>query len=270
MLIAHLSDLHISAGPPETAPVRRDAPDMARLIVADLMALPQRPDAVLITGDVADGGSVADYDLVRRILAPLSMPVMVVPGNHDRRGPMREAFGGMVPYASPDALSAGTLHFEAHVAGARIIGLDSLVPGRVEGVLDTAQLDWLEHRLATGTAPVFLMLHHPPFPTGNAHWDASALQKGRERLGQIVQACPAPVRLLCGHVHQAFHTQWAGGYAAVGGSPAFQYGFGFDERAEPPLIDAPYAWWMHHQRTNGSFAVHPRVVTLPSRDDLPR
>ncbi|RGP36424.1 metallophosphoesterase [Pseudotabrizicola alkalilacus] len=265
MLIAHLSDLHISAGPPETAPVRRDAPDMARLIVADLLALPQRPDAVLITGDVADGGSEADYALVRRILAPLSMPVFVVPGNHDRRGPMRAAFGATIPYASPV-----TLQFEAWVSGVRIIGLDSLLPGRVEGALDSAQLDWLEDRLATGADPVFLMLHHPPFPTGNAHWDASALRAGGQRLRRIVQSCRAPVRLLCGHVHQAFHTEWAGCYAAVGGSPAFQYGFGFGETTEPPLIDGPYAWWMHHRRGEGGFAVHPRYLALPLRQDLPR
>ncbi|MDO9581875.1 MAG: metallophosphoesterase [Desulfomicrobium sp.] len=264
MLIAHLSDLHIAAGTPETAPVRRDAPDMARLIVADLLTLPQRPDAVLITGDVADGGSDADYALVRQILAPLPMPVFVVPGNHDRRGPMRAAFGATIPYAA-----ASTLQFEAQVAGARIIGLDSLVPGRVEGDLDAAQLDWLEDRLSSGTDPVFVMLHHPPFPTGNAHWDASALRGGGARLGRIMQSCSAPLRLLCGHVHQAFHTQWAGHYAAVGGSPAFQYGFGFDEDAEPPLIDGPYSWALHHRRADGSFGVHPRQLALPPRSDLP-
>ncbi|NEX47295.1 metallophosphoesterase [Pseudotabrizicola algicola] len=263
MLIAHLSDLHISAGAPETAPVRRDAPDMARRVIADLLALPQRPDAVVITGDVADGGSVADYALVREILAPLPMPVFVVPGNHDKRGPMRAAFGGTIPFAAPD-----TLHFEAQLAGLRLIGLDSLVPGRVEGALDGTQLDWLEQRLASTADPVFLLLHHPPFPTGNAHWDASALRAGAGRLGRILRARTAPLRLLCGHVHQAFHSQWAGHYAAVGGSPAFQYGFGFDGDTEPPLIDAPYAYWLHHCRADGSFAVHPRQMNLPPRADL--
>ncbi len=263
MLIAHLSDLHISAGLPETAPVRCDAPDMAARVVADLLTLPQRPDAVLITGDIADGGSEADYALVRDILAPLPMPVFVVPGNHDKRGPMRAAFGGTIPFAAPD-----TLHFDAQVGGARILGLDSLVPGKVEGALEKAQLDWLEDRLATATDPVFVMLHHPPFPTGNTHWDATALRGGGTRLGRILQASAAPVRLLCGHVHQAFHTRWAGHYAAVGGSPAFQYGFGFDQHSEPPLIDGPYAYWLHHRRPDGSFGVHPRLLALPLRTDL--
>ncbi|PJF11281.1 metallophosphoesterase [Pseudorhodobacter sp. MZDSW-24AT] len=263
MLIAHLSDLHISAGAPETAPVRLDAPQMAARVVADLLALPQAPDAVLITGDVADGGSDADYALVRDILAPLPMPVFVVPGNHDKRGPMRAAFDSTIPYAAPD-----TLHFEAEVAGAHLLGLDSLIPGRVEGALDTAQLDWLEARLAVVQGPVFLLLHHPPFPTGNAHWDASALRQGGARLAALLEAHRTPLRLLCGHVHQAFHSQWAGHYAAVGGSPAFQYGFGFDGTEEPPLSDGPYAYWLHHRRADGSFGVHPRQVSLPPRGDL--
>ncbi|MBQ2261809.1 MAG: metallophosphoesterase [Loktanella sp.] len=263
MLIAHLSDLHISAGLPETAPVRRDAPEMARRIVADMMALPQKPDALLITGDVADGGSIADYDLIRTILAPLTMPLFMVPGNHDQRAPMRTTFGGDVPFAD-----APFLCFDAMVGSVRIIGLDSLIPGRVEGALCPDQLNWLAGRLAVGDAPVFLMLHHPPFASGNAHWNATALCEGVPRLAEILRASPAPVRLLCGHVHQAFHTEWAGCYAAVAGSPAFQYGFGFDAQEEPPIIDGPYAWWMHHQRADRSFAVHPRLIALPQRKDL--
>lgn len=263
MLIAHLSDFHIFSGAPETAPVRGDAADMARRIVADLMAQPQKPDAVLITGDVADGGAPGDYDLIRAILAPLTMPFFVVPGNHDQRDPMRAAFGADLPFAD-----TAFLCFDATVNSVRIIGLDSLIPGNVAGALCPDQLDWLEDRLAVGDAPVFLMLHHPPFGSGNAQWDATALCAGGPRLAAVLRASPAPVRLLCGHVHQAFHTQWAGCYAAVAGSPAFQYGFGFDAQDEPPIIDGPYAYWLHHQRPDGSFAVHPRLVALPPRQDL--
>ncbi|MBL4917507.1 metallophosphoesterase [Szabonella alba] len=263
MLIAHLSDFHISAGPPETAPVRRDAAAIARLVVVDLMSRLQRPDLVLITGDLADGGSAADYALARDILAPLTMPVLVVPGNHDRRNEMRAAFGADIPYGPTD------LRFEMGFDGLRVIGLDSLIPGKVEGALGDDQLDWFEARLQQGRDPVFLMLHHPPFPSGNAHWDASALRQGGARLEAILRASPVPVRLLCGHVHQAFHGLWAGGYAAVAGSPAFQYAFGFDGEDEPPLTDGPFVWWMHHRRADGQFFTHPALLALPPRDDLP-
>ena len=263
MLIAHLSDFHISAGPPETAPVRRDAADVARLVVADILSRGARPDLVLITGDLADGGSAADYALAREILSPLTMPVLVVPGNHDRRDGMRAAFGADIPLGPDD------LRFDMGFDGLRVIGLDSQIPGRVEGALEADQLDWLEARLRAAQDPVFIMLHHPPFPSGNAHWDASALCRGGARLETILRASPVPLRLLCGHVHQAFHGVWADCPVAVAGSPAFQYGFGFDAGGEPPLIDGPFAWWLHHRRPDGAFFTHPALLALPPRGDLP-
>ncbi len=261
MLIAHLSYLHISAGPPETAAVRRDAPQMAELLVADLCRLPQRPDAVVISGDIADGGSPADYALVRRILAPLPMPVMVVPGNHDKRSAMRAAFSESHPYQDLPWLC-----YARDFTGFRVIGLDSLIEGETAGRLCDGQLDWLEATLAQTRNPCFVVLHHPPFASGNLHWDASSLIEGRERLQAILER--HPVRLLCGHVHQAHHTQWAKGYAAVAGSPAFQYDFGFDQSDEPRLIDAPCPYWLHHLRNDGTFGVHLRSLTLPPRGDI--
>lgn len=261
MLIAHLSDLHVSLGPPETGAVRHDARKMAELLVADLCRLPQQPDAVVISGDIADGGTAEDYALVRKILAPLKMPVLVVPGNHDKRAALRAAFAQSHPYQDLPWLC-----YVRAFAGFRVIGLDSLIEGQTAGRLCDGQLDWLEKTLAQSQDPCFVALHHPPFSSGNRHWDDSALIGGGDRLHAILQA--HPVRLLCGHVHQAYHTQWAGGYAAVAGSPAFQYGFGFDESTEPPLIDGPCPYWLHHLRADGGFGVHLRSLVLPPRSDL--
>ncbi|GGL49955.1 metallophosphoesterase [Wenxinia marina] len=259
MLIAHLSDLHLSAGPPETAPVRPDVAWIVPLVVADILSLPRLPDVVVVTGDVADGGSDADYALVREVLSPLPVPVLVVPGNHDRRRPMRAAFPQ--GWAHPEFLLSETV-----IGRTRFIGLDSQLPGRVEGSLCRERLDWLEERLADPT-PAVVLLHHPPFPSGNRDWDATALIEGRGRLEAILRAAPGPLRLLCGHVHQCYHTVWAGRYAAVGGSPAFQYALDFEPEGEPPLTDGPVIYSLHHLHSDG-VAVHPRAVPVPPRPDL--
>ena len=47
------------------------------------------PDAVLVSGDLAEHGTAAEYERVRELLAPLPMPVHVLPGNHDDRDVMR-------------------------------------------------------------------------------------------------------------------------------------------------------------------------------------
>ena len=108
MLIAHISDFHVFADAPETALVRTDAADAARKVVADIAAHQPVFDAVIFTGDLVDGGSTADYALMKDILAPLHMPIFVVPGNHDKRDSMRAAFQDTVlSHLPPDRRPMG-------------------------------------------------------------------------------------------------------------------------------------------------------------------
>ena len=60
--------------------------------VAAVLALRPHPDAVLLSGDLADTAAPEEYERVRALLAPLPMPVHVLPGNHDDRTAMRAAF----------------------------------------------------------------------------------------------------------------------------------------------------------------------------------
>ncbi len=47
-----------------------------------------RPDAVLVTGDIADDHTAAAYANFRRALQPYGLPVYCLPGNHDEPGLM--------------------------------------------------------------------------------------------------------------------------------------------------------------------------------------
>ncbi len=77
-ILAQLSDPHIRM-PPE------DEGSGAALeaAVRSVLALDPLPDAVIVTGDLADGAAPAEYERVRELLEPLPMPVYVLPGNHD-------------------------------------------------------------------------------------------------------------------------------------------------------------------------------------------
>src|SRR5688500_6574335 len=90
-LLAQISDLHIGARPELSYQVV-DTHAMLRACVDDLLALAQRPDAVAVTGDLTDSGSRQEYASLRRLLAPLDMPLYLIPGNHDVREALREAF----------------------------------------------------------------------------------------------------------------------------------------------------------------------------------
>jgi len=91
MLLAQISDLHIKQ--PGALAYRRvdTAASLARTI-ARLNALTPRPDAVLMTGDLVDHGSVEEYRHLKTLLDMLEIPYWLLIGNHDAREPLREVF----------------------------------------------------------------------------------------------------------------------------------------------------------------------------------
>ena len=97
--ICHIPDLHVGI-PGREAAVEHSL----RLIVDGVRA--DRPDAIVIPGDLMDGlSSVADRNLLSWFLAECSAvaPVFIIPGNHDRPGDLR-VFGripGVTVYEVP-------------------------------------------------------------------------------------------------------------------------------------------------------------------------
>jgi hypothetical protein len=134
-----------------------------------LNALDPLPDLVVITGDLVDHGEAEEYDHFRVMLAPLHMPVLVIPGNHDAREPLRAAFAGN-GYLPAD----GFLQFVVEDWPLRIVALDTLVPGEVGGALCEERLAWLDRALAAAPErPTVLLMHHPPLRPGSIGWTAS-------------------------------------------------------------------------------------------------
>ena len=124
---------------------------------------------------------------MRALLAPLPMPVHVLPGNHDDRAAMRAAF----PLEGD-----GEYRYVTDIGGVRLVVCDSMVPGRPEGRLDVA---WLEAQL---DAPqVVLAMHHPPFGVGVPALDEIAHRRARQRGARRAAAAqPAgPARALRPH-----------------------------------------------------------------------
>lgn len=90
-MIAHLSDIHIDS---EQRSIER-----TRAVMDYLEGLPYDPDAVLVTGDIADHGLPAEYEQARTLLASRH-PVLVCPGNHERAA-FRESLLGQPGSAAP-------------------------------------------------------------------------------------------------------------------------------------------------------------------------
>src|ERR1700761_2056651 len=87
-LLLQISDPHIGASWDGA-----DPDDCLRHAVEAALSLPHRPGALLVSGDLTDNGAPEEYRRLRELLAPLELEPHVLPGNHDLRAPLREAFG---------------------------------------------------------------------------------------------------------------------------------------------------------------------------------
>lgn len=216
MLIAQISDMHLKEQG-ELLYGRIGTTDFLERAVAHVNALDPRPDIVIATGDLVDKGKPAEYTNLKRALAPLEMPVYVIPGNHDAREPLRAAFAerGYLP-------ESGYLQYTIESLPVRLIALDTLVEGKAHGELCDERLDWLEARLAEQDRPTLLFMHHPPFDCGIAAFDGARLMKGDARLAGIVRRHGNVERVMCGHVHRPIQLRWAGSVASIAPSTAHQ------------------------------------------------
>ncbi len=90
-LLAQLTDLHIRE-PGRLAYGRLDTAPYLRNAVQAVQQLRQAPHAIVLTGDLTDFGRAAEYEHLASLLAPLGMPLYLLPGNHDDRDQMRRSF----------------------------------------------------------------------------------------------------------------------------------------------------------------------------------
>lgn len=233
MLVAQLTDPHVS-----------DTNDAAGArfasAIAHLLRLPVRPDVVLVTGDLADHGRPAEYARVRERLAPLPMPVYVIPGNHDDRAALRAAFG-----PQGDRAMDAYVQYVVDAGPLRLVALDSTIPGENEGVLCAERLAWLDARLAEAPErPTLLFVHHPPFRIGLDALDAMGLREPAA-FGAIVARHPQIERILAGHVHCAVEQRFHGTIAmtCVACSSRIDHDLSRPDRVA--LIDGPPECLLH-------------------------
>lgn len=257
-LLAQLSDPHIQP-PGMLALGRVDTAARLRAAVTSLTSLRPMPDAVVLTGDLVDRGSDAEYGHLRALLAPLPMPVYLMPGNHDDRSSMRRNFPDHAylrdqPFGRADD---GFVQYSVAVGRLRLIALDTSVPGRDHGALCDARLDWLEAELARHDAtPVVVALHHPPFPSGLRFMDAIGLRAGAERLAAIVACHPNVERLISGHLHRPIERRFGGTLASTAPAVAQQIHLALGEDRTVGYVLEPPAYRLHRLDDEGTLLSH--------------
>lgn len=258
-VLLQLSDLHIRE-PGQLAYGRINTAPFLEQAIASIGRVNPKPDAVVITGDLTDFGRPAEYAHLRNLLSHLSLPIYLLPGNHDDRDHLRAAF--------PDHAylgHSGFVQFSVSVGGLQLIALDTVIPRAHEGGLCKERLAWLANELeAQSERPVVIAMHHPPFKTLIGHMDEVGLMTGVEALEAIVVRHPNVERVICGHLHRSIQVRFGGTLAVTVPSTAHQVSLDLTPGGESTWMLEPPGYGIHalapggrlvsHTATTGSFA----------------
>lgn len=251
MLIAHLSDPHIRPdGELYQGVVDSNAQFAAA--IAHVNRLDPRPDLVLLSGDLVDHGDADEYAMLTRLLAPLDVPVLAIPGNHDEREAFRRAFSGQswLPARGPIDYAVGDL------GPVRVVALDVTLPGLHHGAVSEAGAAWLDRMLAAEPSrPTIVMMHQPPFDTGIPYMDLYSCREGR-LLASIVARHPQVERILCGHVHRVMQLRFGGTTLCTAPSTTTAIALRLQPDAGPASHIEPPAMLLHHWRQGTGLVTH--------------
>ncbi|MHA6299909.1 phosphodiesterase [Devosia sp. CAU 1758] len=228
----HLSDLHLVPPGGELHGLR----PAERLASCVAHIAREHGDAAfcVVSGDLTHDGDPFGYAEAKRILSRLPFPVHLMIGNHDDRGAFRAAF----PYVPCDR--NGFVQQVIDVPEGRLILLDTHEQGRPEGRLCERRLDWLGAELENRPGPIFLFMHHPPFPVGFDRMDSIRLQDG-DALATLLERSNATVRhLFFGHLHRNIAGAWRNwSFSGVRGTN-HQIALDFTARGDAPVsLEAP-------------------------------
>jgi 3',5'-cyclic-AMP phosphodiesterase len=241
MLICQLTDLHVR---PVGKPANRlsETNMFTERAFRAVARLTPRPDMVVITGDLTECGLDAEYANLNHLLRRfLPMPVFVIPGNHDRRGNLREGLKHLQGVTSDP-------HYVQYTVDdypVRLVMLDTLVPAAGHGELRPEQLDFLDRSLAAAPdKPTIVAMHHPPFACGIAHMDRINLRNAAAFVAVIGRHRQVQ-RIICGHHHRPIVARVGHAIASIAPSVAHQVQMTLDPHDCGAFIFEPPAFQLH-------------------------
>ncbi len=150
----------------------------------------------VISGDMVNRGTVADYDGLAGLLADLKIPVLPMVGNHDDRALFRAAL------PLPENCMTNFIQYAVPTPEGLIICLDTHKVGSDAGAFCAERLSWLDTVLAdAGDTPAYIFMHHPPMKLGLPMQDTENLLDGEAFLDLVARHANVKY-LFIGHVHR--------------------------------------------------------------------
>ncbi len=199
--VTQFSDTHFSTNPEEES---RNTDDTWDAVFADAFDSGRpTPDLVVITGDIANDGSEAEYKKIAEKFARIPVPAVVCPGNHDRQVPF-DAILPRLGVSNSRTLRAGSWLFL--FADSNADGRDRRSDGSLvdredrthkHGRFGDSEVVWMAETVDRSDADhAFVWTHHPP----GAFGFFSSPEHDVE-FAQLIETAPAIRGVGAGHTH---------------------------------------------------------------------
>jgi 3',5'-cyclic AMP phosphodiesterase CpdA len=249
-VVVQLSDTHLGADWIDDDPIA-----CLTAAIASIRRLRPSPNAVLVSGDLAEHCSDSEYQQVAQLLDQVDAPPYVLAGNHDDRDALRRHFGAPGAPGTP-------VQYVVDLGPLRMLMLDSTRPGSDSGQLDADRLAWIETALAEDSnTPTLLAMHHPPLLTSAPAADRIGLPDAdRAALADVVRAHGNVSLIVAGHFHRAIAGRL--GACSVLAAPSTYAGFVLefdDDRLKS--VPTPPGYVVHVLR-DGELASHITSVQI--------
>lgn len=265
MIVAQMTDIHLSEA--SAAGGGEASAKALERAVEHICSLDPQPDLVIVTGDIAENGGVAEYERFVTLMKPIEIPVYLVPGNHDRRDAMQAAFRNSRCWPSQSFSPSPYWNYVLDHHQLRFVGLDTLVEGQAHGQLSQESLLWLDEVLAEASErQTLLFMHHPPFTTGIEPMDKVGLRQP-ELLEQILTRHRQVAKIVCGHVHRPVFGLFANRSISIGPSPARSVALNLEAGGKFELVDEPPALHLHCWTAEMGFVTHQSYIGYSRASD---
>lgn len=189
IIFAHISDLHFGALAPGRSERLRDIINS------------RNPQFCIVSGDLTLRARKLEYLLAKNFLKELTIPLYIVPGNHDV--PLHQfwervltPFQKFEEYIGPTQLVVKTTQYN-------IVGINSASPWTIkDGRLRDNDLKNIESITSPLSSTLSIVVSHHPLP-----WILKKLDMLRiyPHIVERLLACPVDL-YLCGHYHLSRHS----------------------------------------------------------------
>ena len=146
-------------------------------------------DALLISGDLSQNGTLESYQKLQKILKPIEKKIYVLPGNHDDLSNLSQIFNES--YMRNFIIDCW-----------EIITIDSVQAGKESGRLNDGQLYFLSQQISSSSAKyIILCLHHPPVSM-QSDWDDEMSLENPDDFFSVIDKFDNIKAVMWGHSHQ--------------------------------------------------------------------